>query len=219
MANSITLFSNQSLSMTSREIAELVESRHDNVKISIERLAERGVITLPALQDVSNKVGQSIKEYLFRGEKGKRDSIIVVAQLCPEFTARLVDRWQELEAKVPALTPLELMLKQAEQMVLQERAVKALALRQEHTEARLVETEDQLKRIDTATTDFTVLGYFRMFIKESLTLKVAARIGVKATAYCKKNGIKCGEVPDPRFGKANTYPKEVLDLIVGELTL
>ncbi|EPI8895197.1 phage antirepressor KilAC domain-containing protein, partial [Escherichia coli] len=34
----------------------------------------------------------------------KRDSIIVVAQLSPEFTARLVDRWRELEgatAKIP----------------------------------------------------------------------------------------------------------------------
>ncbi|MGL9734753.1 MAG: hypothetical protein ACR5LF_00365 [Symbiopectobacterium sp.] len=48
-----------------------------------------------------------------KGEQGKRDSIIVVAQLCPEFTARLcpeftarlVDRWQELEklAGQPAL--------------------------------------------------------------------------------------------------------------------
>ena len=41
----------------------------------------------------------------FPGEQGKRDSIVVVAQLSPEFTARLVDRWQELEAQVakPAL--------------------------------------------------------------------------------------------------------------------
>ncbi|MDP1165211.1 phage regulatory protein/antirepressor Ant, partial [Klebsiella pneumoniae] len=38
--------------------------------------------------------------YVFSGEQGKRDSIIVVAQLCPEFTARLVDRWQELEAQI-----------------------------------------------------------------------------------------------------------------------
>ncbi len=35
----------------------------------------------------------------FTGDKGKRDSIVVVAQLSPEFTARLVDRWQELEAE------------------------------------------------------------------------------------------------------------------------
>ena len=39
------------------------------------------------------------KVYIFSGEQGKRDSIVVVAQLCPEFTARLVDRWQELESK------------------------------------------------------------------------------------------------------------------------
>ncbi len=35
--------------------------------------------------------------YVFAGERGKRDSIVVVAQLSPEFTARLVDCWQELE--------------------------------------------------------------------------------------------------------------------------
>jgi hypothetical protein len=31
---------------------------------------------------------------------GKRDSYVIVAQLSPEFTARLVDRWQELEQQV-----------------------------------------------------------------------------------------------------------------------
>jgi phage regulator Rha-like protein len=38
----------------------------------------------------------------------KRDSYVVVAQLSPEFTARLVDRWQELEAQaaVPRLDDL-----------------------------------------------------------------------------------------------------------------
>ena len=38
---------------------------------------------------------------------GKRDSYIVVAQLSPEFTARLVDRWQELvnQARIPQNLP------------------------------------------------------------------------------------------------------------------
>ncbi|MCF5965083.1 phage antirepressor KilAC domain-containing protein, partial [Xanthomonas perforans] len=40
--------------------------------------------------------------YVFAGEQGKRDSIVVVAQLSPEFTARLVDRWQELERRIAA---------------------------------------------------------------------------------------------------------------------
>lgn len=84
-----------SLTMTSRQIADLVESRHDNVKTTIERLAERGIIRLPAMQDIKNNQGQTVSEYLIC----KRDSYIIVAQLSPEFTAKLVDRWQELESR------------------------------------------------------------------------------------------------------------------------
>jgi phage regulator Rha-like protein len=88
-------------SMTSREIADLVESRHDSVKRAIERLAERGVIAQPPVVDGAKSAnGVTEKLYFFTGDQGKRDSYVVVAQLSPEFTARLVDRWQELETKV-----------------------------------------------------------------------------------------------------------------------
>ncbi|MEM7926000.1 Rha family transcriptional regulator [Morganella morganii] len=83
-------------SMTSIDIADLVGSRHDKVKQSIERLAERGIITLPPMGEKPTS-GRPMTYYIFEGEEGKRDSIIVVAQLSPEFTARLVDRWKELE--------------------------------------------------------------------------------------------------------------------------
>lgn len=90
--------------MTSLEIAELVEKRHDNVKRTIKNLVDQRVITPPQFEETSflNSIGrkQNTIVYKFTGEQGKRDSIIVVAQLCPEFTARLVDRWQELEAQV-----------------------------------------------------------------------------------------------------------------------
>ena len=92
--------------MTSREIAELLESRHDSVKRTIERLAESGVISQPPLVDgIKSANGVVEKIYVFTGEQGKRDSIVVVAQLSPEFTARLVDRWQALEAQLAA-TPV-----------------------------------------------------------------------------------------------------------------
>ncbi|ENW81268.1 hypothetical protein F909_02559 [Acinetobacter sp. ANC 3929] len=91
-------------SMNHIEIAELVNKRSDNVKRTIETLVDKGVIRLPQIEDIDkiNNLGLNIKvkTYIFTGEQGKRDSIIVVAQLCPEFTARLVDRWQELEAQV-----------------------------------------------------------------------------------------------------------------------
>ncbi|MBV6794293.1 phage antirepressor KilAC domain-containing protein [Xanthomonas euvesicatoria] len=87
--------------ITSREIAELVDSRHDSVKRAIERLVTSGVITSPPTVEKPT-TGRPASEYVFAGEQGKRDSIVVVAQLSPEFTARLVDRWQELERRVAA---------------------------------------------------------------------------------------------------------------------
>lgn len=84
----------QQQTMTSREIADLVESRHDKVKQSIERLAARHAIGLPPVGEYLDNLGRPAHEYLLC----KRDSYVVVAQLSPEFTARLVDRWQELEA-------------------------------------------------------------------------------------------------------------------------
>lgn len=89
--------------MTSREISELVESRHDDVKRSIERLAKSGAISQPPMADGA-KSANGVTEKVFL--VGKRDSYVVVAQLSPKFTARLVDRWQELEAQQPSVLNL-----------------------------------------------------------------------------------------------------------------
>jgi len=82
------------LTMSSREIAELVGSRHGDVYRSIERLIGRGAIggyTPTPYTHEQNQV--QYLEYLV----GKRDSYVIVAQLSPEFTAKLVDRWMLLE--------------------------------------------------------------------------------------------------------------------------
>lgn len=98
--NMMTQFNHNQHSMTSLEIAELVQSRHDDTKRSIMRLADRGVIACPpvaVVQKEANNRLYDIDVYIFSGEQGKLDSITVVAQLCPEFTAALVKRWYELE--------------------------------------------------------------------------------------------------------------------------
>jgi len=83
--------------MSSLEISELVESRHDNVKRTVESLASKGVIGLPQSEEnpTTSLGGRPGTVYLL----DKRSSLIVVAQLSPEFTARIVDRWQELEER------------------------------------------------------------------------------------------------------------------------
>lgn len=95
--NNIALASGAPATMSSREIAELTEKRHDNVVRTIETLHIRGVIGLPQFEEVPNQGPGPSRLMQYRLEK--RDTYVLVAQLSPEFTARLVDRWQELEGK------------------------------------------------------------------------------------------------------------------------
>ena len=106
------------VTMSSQEIADLVGSRHDKVKQSIDRLAHRGTIQLPPLGEVINHLGQGVAVYLV----GKRDSFVVVAQLSPEFTAALVDRWQALEEQASRpMTQAEVTAANANHLVAVER--------------------------------------------------------------------------------------------------
>lgn len=74
--------------MSHIQIANLLGKRNDTVKLSMERLAESGVIQLTPMAEVNHK-GQSFTAY----HVTERDSYVVVAQLSPEFTAKLVDYW------------------------------------------------------------------------------------------------------------------------------
>ncbi|ENB8330941.1 phage antirepressor KilAC domain-containing protein [Yersinia enterocolitica] len=93
--------------MSSREIAVLVNSKHSDVKRSAERLYAGGILTAPLAQFDFEHNGNRYFEYRFN----KRDSLVLVARLSPEFTAAVVDRWQELEQNlIPQTLPEALRL-------------------------------------------------------------------------------------------------------------
>lgn len=96
---SITVLDSSTIKMTSQEIADLVQSRHDNVKSSIEYLVSKGTIQCPVEKVIKNFQNRDMKVYEFEGEQGKRDCMIVVAQLSPQFLGTVVDRWMYLEKK------------------------------------------------------------------------------------------------------------------------
>lgn len=142
--------------MSSLEIESLTGSRHDKVKQSIERLAAKGVIVQPptGIEQAPDSMGRmrATEVYLFSGDQGRRDSIIVVAQLCPEFTARIVDRWQELEAQVATTAfqipttfsgALMLAAQQAEQIE-QQQAALALAAPKAQALDRIAQAEGDM---------------------------------------------------------------------------
>lgn len=81
--------------MSSREIASLLNKNHSDIKRSAKRLSDAGVLTKPLAESEFEHRGNTYSEYLLE----KRDCFVLVAQNSPEFTAVIVDRWQELEKK------------------------------------------------------------------------------------------------------------------------
>lgn len=92
---------NVARTMSSREIANVTGKRHDNVKRTIEDLAASGLVHPQSEDEWSrDKLGRARATRIYN--IGERDSYVIVAQLSPEFTSKLVDRWQELERAVAA---------------------------------------------------------------------------------------------------------------------
>ncbi|HBC3457115.1 TPA: phage antirepressor KilAC domain-containing protein [Vibrio parahaemolyticus] len=89
------------MTMSSREIAELTNKRHDNVLRVIRSLIDGQVLVTQIEALKIEYRGQWFDYY----ELSKRDSLVVVARLSPEFTAAVVDRWQELEKKSQVSVP------------------------------------------------------------------------------------------------------------------
>ncbi|HFF1418872.1 TPA: Rha family transcriptional regulator [Escherichia coli] len=142
-----TAIFNGKASMTSLEIAELVGSQHKDVKRSIERLMDKGIIRSAPMAnfEIINNLGlkRNVGAYIFEGEQGKRGSIIVVAQLCPEFTARLVDRWRELEEQIrKPMSEIEMVAAMALEAVRQQKRI----IQVEEKVSHVAETVEQIKK-------------------------------------------------------------------------
>ncbi|MCP1316354.1 Rha family transcriptional regulator [Halomonas sp. 707B3] len=207
-------------SMTSLEISELVEARHDSVKRAVERLATRAVITLPPLVEKPTS-GRPSTYYVFEGEKGKRDSYVVVAQLCPEFTARLVDRWQELEgqtAKPAQLSRMEIL-----QIALESEQARIAA---ESERDQAIATKAQI----SSSREASVMG--KLSAASRKMQKLEQELGRNATEatmtavekamskkfggqgfrplkkWCTDNGVTPSKVPCPRYGEVVAWPAQ-----------
>lgn len=81
--------------MSSREIAELTGSTHDNVLKTVRALVAKGVVSSNDTPYVHPQNGQVYREFLL----SQRDTLVVVSGYSVELRARIIDRWQELEAR------------------------------------------------------------------------------------------------------------------------
>ena len=163
------LMQNNSATMNHLEIADLVDSRDDKVKQSIDRLVARDVIIQPPVGIVQSvdKMGRNreTQVYIFSGEKGKRDSLIVVAQLSPEFTGAIVDRWIELERQVKEPVPQlpTNYIEALEQLIVKEKA--------------LIAAQPKINHYDTVVARDTLLN--ATTVAQSVGIKSARKLNTE----------------------------------------
>ncbi|EAV2587133.1 Rha family transcriptional regulator [Salmonella enterica subsp. enterica serovar Derby] len=164
----------QKATMSSLDIAELVGSRHGNVLRTIRNMMASGVIreTQNEFVERINNLGKVVKDpvYVFEGEQGKRDSIVVVAQLSPEFTARLVDRWRELEnARVQLKSKAEILAEMAQMHLEHERRINAVNAQVAEVSAQVSMVAETLEQIKKGNIPEGYIGYRQLAAKCGLT--------------------------------------------------
>lgn len=138
---------NTAVTMTSREIAELTGSSHFNVLTSIRSLVERGVISGNETPYTHPQNGQTYTEFRLT----YRDTMVVVSGYSVELRAKIIDRWQELEAQATAVRdPMEILRDPvAMRTLLLGYTEKVLAL--EHQVEALAPKAHALDRLETGT--------------------------------------------------------------------
>ena len=207
--------------MTTRQIAEVVNSRHADVMRAVDRLIEKSVIQGYAPTAYTHpQNGQTYFEYHIN----ERDSYIIVAQLCPEYTAKLVDYWMATKSQAPALPTnyieaLEhlLIAKKSEQQAIAERdhAIATKAQIGSKREATAMNTAAQAVREKKA-----IEAKLGRCINHASILAVQNATGASYAwhplkAYCSKNGLPQVKAHDDRWGKVNTYPAQAWLAVYG----
>ena len=205
---------NPVLKMSSREIAELTGKEHKNVCRVIRDLISDEILDAQLEPLKFEYRGQCFDYY----ELNKRDSLVVVARLSPEFTAHIVDRWQELEQQLnptfnlpqdlpSALRALADTHEQLQQAQFErEVAVKTKAHISDKktatamaTASNAVQENQRLKdKLGASKRNATVLAVERL-TNQTYTWQPLSQ-------WCKSHGVKPSKVQDPRYGKVNTYP-------------
>jgi len=205
------LISSNAMTMSSREISELLEARHDSVKRTIDRLSEKAVIAFTPSVEPTLGGGKLACVY----HVNKRDSYVVVAQLSPEFTGKLVDRWQELEGRVKAreIAALPENYIQALQALIESEKQKQLAI---DTKAE-IGTRREATAMNTASTATKRVNKLEVELDQSKMWSTVKRMEIitglkfdwrKLKAAESDLGHKRKDVYDANYGTVRSYHAE-----------
>lgn len=207
--NDLSHLTHNTISMTSREVAELTGKRHDNVLRDIDNLLNSLDSELSA---GFSMVYDGPPENGYRYFTLDRDSTYcLVAGYDANARMRIIKRWQELEEdRQRSLTPGEALMQMAQNFRDQEIRVERHSLQIAALELHQQQTAAQIKAIVDGEDYLSIVAWGNINGRR-LDPQTSQRFGKEATKACKHFGHHIGEVTHPLYGKVNTYPRELLN--------
>lgn len=220
--NILSLGADAPVTMTSREIAELTGKEHKNVLADI-----RGM--LDGLGQASADFSADLPDGLGRLQPAfrlpKRETLILVSGYSVAMRAKIIDRWQELEAGAPkpvALTTLEIL-----SLAMESEKGRLLALEQrDHAIATKAQIGSRREASAMATASAAKREVSRLKAELGRHQTHATIVAVeKATGqqfhwlplrrWCTEHNIQPASVPDPRYGEVKAWPADAWGDVFG----
>lgn len=118
----VTLDSNPDMTMTLKEITDILKVRHDNATRTVNTMTKNPKFGACPQTEVMVEIGSGAKRAVLTYVLTKRQSYAVAAKLDTSFMMDLVDRWEELEAQASKPREPTTFLEAMELVVATERA-------------------------------------------------------------------------------------------------
>lgn len=146
-----------------------------------------------------------------------------------EFKIAYIDAFNKMEAELKSqqtkqLSAAESLLQSVQLLVAHERQLAILEHNQKNMQGAIsslydkvygmqFETDMVKQKLNNEIDRYTVIGYCSVH-NIPMTRKEAAIIGGTCSRMCKKRNIPLESIADPRFGKVNTYPSELIAEVI-----
>ena len=219
---------NDQVITTSLLVAETFEKEHRNVLKSIRKLMSATNVAVAQMFDETTYVNEQGKEQpmFFMN----RDGFTLLAmgfsgEKALKFKVDYINAFNKMEAELKSqqtkqLSAAESLLQSVQLLVAHERQLAILEHNQKNMQGAIsslydkvygmqFETDMVKQKLNNEIDRFTVIGYCSAH-NIPMTRKEAAIIGGMCSRMCKKRKIFVESIADPRFGKVNTYPSELI---------
>ena len=212
---------------TSLKVAEVFGKVHAKVMRDIEKLDCSNEFTIANFGKRTFKTEQGNEYPMYEITKDGFVFLVMgyTGKKAAEFKEAYIKKFNEMEAELKSqqtkqLSAAESLLQSVQLLVAHERQLSILETQQKNMQGAINTLYDEVygmkfqtdlmrQKLNNEIERYTVIGYCSLH-KIDITRKEAAIIGGACARMCKKENITTESIADPRFGKVNTYPSEII---------